>query len=99
SSRRRHTRWPRDWSSDVCSSDLFAWDGELLAVGLEDVNKPRLFGFFDWEAIGVYYRAMMMSIAPAAIAKGRLLDREPSLGPAWWDQLRNAISAIQAKHT
>src|SRR5439155_25781340 len=21
SSRRRHTRWPRDWSSDVCSSD------------------------------------------------------------------------------
>src|SRR5439155_23603960 len=25
SSRRRHTRWPRDWSSDVCSSDLYAW--------------------------------------------------------------------------
>src|SRR5207253_7456834 len=24
SSRRRHTRWPRDWSSDVCSSDLAA---------------------------------------------------------------------------
>src|SRR5207253_9108109 len=22
SSRRRHTRWPRDWSSEVCSSDL-----------------------------------------------------------------------------
>src|SRR5439155_11291245 len=28
SSRRRHTRWPRDWSSDVCSSDLV--DQELL---------------------------------------------------------------------
>src|SRR5690625_5709321 len=27
SSRRRHTRWPRDWSSDVCSSDLL-WVGE-----------------------------------------------------------------------
>src|SRR6266568_8204895 len=24
SSRRRHTRWNCDWSSDVCSSDLFA---------------------------------------------------------------------------
>src|SRR5437870_11297889 len=24
SSRRRHTRWPRDWSSDVCSSDLLS---------------------------------------------------------------------------
>src|SRR5437660_3280942 len=35
SSRRRHTRWPRDWSSDVCSSDLHshhdhvAHEGEL----------------------------------------------------------------------
>src|SRR5690625_2922642 len=26
SSRRRHTRWPRDWSSDVCSSDLSILD-------------------------------------------------------------------------
>src|SRR5437660_5633294 len=26
SSRRRHTRWPRDWSSDVCSSDLVLED-------------------------------------------------------------------------
>src|SRR5437660_6218680 len=29
SSRRRYTRWPRDWSSDVCSSDLdvqLVWD-------------------------------------------------------------------------
>src|SRR5690625_104610 len=24
SSRRRHTIWPRDWSSDVCSSDSIA---------------------------------------------------------------------------
>src|SRR5207253_6121155 len=29
SSRRRHTRWPRDWSSDVCSSDLYAGDQVL----------------------------------------------------------------------
>src|SRR5690625_5090535 len=29
SSRRQHTRWPRDWSSDVCSSDL---DGRLDIV-------------------------------------------------------------------
>src|SRR2546430_6131914 len=25
SSRRRHTRFDCDWSSDVCSSDLFSW--------------------------------------------------------------------------
>src|SRR5690625_6886722 len=29
SSRRRHTRWPRDWSSDVCSSDLQLQQGRL----------------------------------------------------------------------
>src|SRR5439155_18939490 len=33
SSRRRHTRWPRDWSSDVCSSDLDA------IVGASDYNS------------------------------------------------------------
>src|SRR5207253_4550175 len=32
-SRRRHTRWPRDWSSDVCSSDLSMADWTL---------RPRL---------------------------------------------------------
>src|SRR5690606_40336790 len=26
SSRRRHTRFSRDWSSDVCSSDLTSWN-------------------------------------------------------------------------
>src|SRR5690625_6356448 len=31
SSRRRHTRWPRDWSSDVCSSDLLAVQHDVTA--------------------------------------------------------------------
>src|SRR5690625_7799544 len=41
SSRRRHTRWPRDWSSDVCSSDL-----EVLTVAIlsPDCN---FFGFIN----------------------------------------------------
>src|SRR5439155_12792063 len=36
SSRRRHTRWPRDWSSDVCSSDL----NETLAKQLWPDQDP-----------------------------------------------------------
>src|SRR5699024_12200693 len=42
SSRRRHTRSKRDWSSDVCSSDL--GQGEILsgpAVGLADEALER----------------------------------------------------------
>src|SRR5436309_14593206 len=34
SSRRRHTRFSRDWSSDVCSSDLTA----TVGVVVENVN-------------------------------------------------------------
>src|SRR5437868_14639119 len=40
SSRRRHTRSKRDWSSDVCSSDLFVQPSD---VGLE-VVKPIVDG-------------------------------------------------------
>src|SRR2546429_8757796 len=32
SSRRRHTRCSRDWSSDVCSSDLFVYYGEEIGM-------------------------------------------------------------------
>src|SRR5690606_39936624 len=32
SSRRRHTRFSRDWSSDVCSSDLMAGNPAVLLV-------------------------------------------------------------------
>src|SRR5437868_15179770 len=40
SSRRRHTRSKRDWSSDVCSSDLGGWVAQL---------DPRLLGG-EWSA-------------------------------------------------
>src|SRR2546429_7111588 len=46
SSRRRHTRCSRDWSSDVCSSDLQRWlvtGGTLgLLDGLSGFLEPSL---------------------------------------------------------
>src|SRR5207253_8365589 len=47
SSRRRHTSWPRDWSSDVCSSDLLRLTQlveELLLLARADasVDTPLL---------------------------------------------------------
>src|SRR5437660_8122679 len=43
SSRRRHTRWPRDWSSDVCSSDLEACDKLMLPerIGRKEYCSPK----------------------------------------------------------
>src|SRR5690625_7039832 len=44
SSRRRHTRWPRDWSSDVCSSDLSSvellFSGSPRSWSLTMANSP-----------------------------------------------------------
>src|SRR6266702_7936856 len=56
SSRRRHTRWPRDWSSDVCSSDLGPNDFRLniestiAPSALHALASPNLDEFLrDWE--------------------------------------------------
>src|SRR3712207_8295098 len=42
SSRRRHTRYWRDWSSDVCSSDLKNRDDPLPKPVLPEPCSPRL---------------------------------------------------------
>src|SRR5690606_40841122 len=44
SSRRRHTRFSRDWSSDVCSSDLHA------IIGLRDCGGGEGVGLHDVRA-------------------------------------------------
>src|SRR5436309_13272854 len=41
SSRRRHTRFSRDWSSDVCSSDL-------VVAGSSPVGHPKLIFDLRW---------------------------------------------------
>src|SRR5690625_6280269 len=42
SSRRRHTRWPRDWSSDVCSSDLFNWEvDDSIKTTISDIRIQK----------------------------------------------------------
>src|SRR5207253_5001201 len=42
SSRRRHTRWPRDWSSDVCSSDL-GTDGIRGIAGKPPLDRDTVY--------------------------------------------------------
>src|SRR5207253_5964709 len=75
SSRRRHTGWPRDWSSDVCSSDLAG----AYSKGLLETEER------DWDAImdvglrGVFLcckRAVqqMLRQEPVAEARGRIIN-------------------------
>src|ERR687894_3179911 len=47
SSRRRHTRSLCDWSSDVCSSDLVAWDTLLEGNVRTLIERDLLVGFLQ----------------------------------------------------
>src|SRR3712207_8698033 len=66
SSRRRHTRYWRDWSSDVCSSDL----KELSWEKSRDYNMAVDLGFWD-NRFGftfeyyLRYRTNMLTSAPS----------------------------------
>src|SRR2546429_7113915 len=65
SSRRRHTRCSRDWSSDVCSSDLGGTErGGLVEAWLEDPGGPEpVLGFWVRVAAGPILEAARAAIA------------------------------------
>src|SRR5207302_641180 len=64
SSRRRHTRFSRDWSSDVCSSDLFA-ALPLMLVHL-GTEVPCPFGH-SIALIGTWYFVYWLLLVPAGV--------------------------------
>src|SRR5439155_4783436 len=78
SSRRRHTRWPRDWSSDVCSSDLVEFR-EVQYVGDEAACRSERrdvvlgAGWDELRADGIRRREAAEKID---VALGRLASRE-----------------------
>src|SRR5438445_9809252 len=49
SSRRRHTRYWRDWSSDVCSSDLH----RNLRLGFLTIASWFFYAWWDWRFLPV----------------------------------------------
>src|SRR4051794_41370619 len=78
SSRRRHTRWTGDWSSDVCSSDLVGTEGVLGG----QANVPGVAG--TWKALTDNVNAMAGNLTAqvrniadvtTAVARGRSEER------------------------
>src|SRR5690349_23040079 len=93
SSRRRHTRSLRDWSSDVCSSDLASSMGErtppplLVLAGTNGAGKSSIGGRFYRESGGEYFN-------PDEFAR-RILATNPEIGRA---SCRERVKVAHAWH-
>src|SRR6266508_1180312 len=64
SSRRRHTRWPRDWSSDVCLP--------ILTVGSPDVGEA-----VDERAVGQHHDLVADRLRPPGVGGEDRVRRLP----------------------
>src|SRR5690606_39288356 len=97
SSRRRHTRFSRDWSSDVCSSDLVVDDDLRLAgdgggVGL-DVVAELLAGLADIEL-----RVVVDGLDEAVIALDGRVVLEDVEDEAFLDRLDRKSTRLNSSH-
>src|SRR5690606_40744813 len=72
----RHTRFSRDWSSDVCSSDLFS-DGIAMQEQIQRIRADQ----------GEMLRELRLAgLADAPDAFGRRQVEVASRLPAYWNQ-------------
>src|SRR5256884_717158 len=82
SSRRRHTRCSRDWSSDVCSSDLFfeMYEGNHLLpnpqVIATRISLPSDFSFGSYESAIVHLASPPLSDATDVRSEERRVGKE-----------------------
>src|SRR5690625_6630400 len=74
SSRRRHTRWPRDWSSDVCSSDV-------VRARAEELHGSRSFEVVTARAVAALDKLARWTL-PLVADGGQLLAMKGSSAPA-----------------
>src|SRR5206468_8387928 len=70
--RRRHTRSDRDWSSDVCSSDLKAFHARRVSLRLVP-DYPLT----HWRALGPHAEQTGGEIVPQRTLGGLVNYREP----------------------
>src|SRR5699024_11737830 len=72
SSRRRHTRSKRDWSSDVCSSDLVQWQQTFALSAHLNHIKEKVF----------VTKANMYVVKKVRLLSNRLLRLKGEIGRA-----------------
>src|SRR2546430_3500131 len=81
SSRRRHTRFDCDWSSDVCSSDLIGRAPEIRHASVESPGTIYLFDLiavegFDLRSLPLVKRkALLRKVLPEEIGRASCRER------------------------
>src|SRR6266511_5368918 len=86
SSRRRHTRFSRDWSSDVCSSDLRGGMTSHAAVVARGMGKCCVAGC---GGISVNYGTEQFVSGDVTVKKGDIITLDGSTGEVMLGQVRS----------
>src|SRR5207253_3915506 len=104
--RRRHTRWPRDWSSDVCSSDLETRDQKItaltrlsdialtpaIATDIADMTQP------EWDQVAAGLDSALRTLYSQGIRAEQLdavkADAVKALPAGWTDRQKRAGAEI-----
>src|SRR5690348_790937 len=93
SSRRRHTRWTGDWSSDVCSSDLILdlhanvqAAGDMARFHHNQVSnrlelESQLFKLVGSQLIGMGHKASSSDGSPVGGFEGIMFMPDPGASP------------------
>src|SRR5699024_11798341 len=102
SSRRRHTRSRRDWSSDVCSSDLAAALARITRAILNDENavlplSVHMDGEYGLNDLYIGSPAVVNSKGVKQIIEVPLNDSEKDRMKASADQLKNILDQAFAQ--
>src|SRR5690606_40401593 len=73
SSRRRHTRFSRDWSSDVCSSDLTFANGNVTALTVALGEFGLILSLPLWFQFALGLDALQAGLALLPLAVGSFI--------------------------
>src|SRR5439155_15879984 len=92
SSRRRHTRWPRDWSSDVCSSDLFELEVVETEVAQHRDDELEHLGSLLLELLGGDEEVRVV-LSEAARSEERRVGKECRCTRSTYHRKKKAMSS------